>query len=805
MPITIYPTIFKYKDNNGEYQSINAIKGDPGEVTQAELSSELDDKAPVITSSASGSIVQIEDGADGMPVKNLMVQIEPVQDLHGYDSPWPAGGGKNKLPYLPNTAGTYFGVTVSYDSDNNAYVLDGTYAGPGNISLSNIPKDQLPIQSDMESGVRIMSVSVVSGSFTIADGTGNTYAVALFNSNYANYIRSGNTAQTANQLDGYYGWRATGLTSDGDYHLLFQCWRTGTVFNNLKIRIQLEEADSTSALPTAWTPYSNICPISGWTDVDIFTAGENLVPTEDKDYTGANKNIHLTCENGIFTLANVQPYPLGVTALISQSSGTVETVFGKRKRLLPGTYSFSVEITSLVGTTDVTNIRLKLTDYITEETRSIANGGTLTITEPLDIALISCQCVGGFPEGASISFKVNLERSATLGEWKPFEGKTYPIELPSEAGTVYGGELTVNEDGTGKIKVDMAETDLGETTIVYNEDYEYPYFSLNMPSDSIPGSKALDAMSVYCQMYKTITNKTGNAFRTNDYSCSMCLNSGVSTRRLLIQDNRFTSEESLRSAITGVPFVYTLETPIEYTLNAAQVQTILGLNNVWADAGNVDVIYRADTKLYSDSHVARVQDVQVNGTSVLSNGVANVPMASTSGLGAVRINSSYGVKLNTSGVLQIQSASIGGVKPGTNEYYPITPNQQHSAAFYGLAKAAGDSTQSTSSNVVGAYTETAKSKIHTMLNGSVAVSGTTPTITGQDGIRYVCGEVSTISVTPPASGIIDVVFDSGTTPAVLTIVGNVRWANGFDPDNLDANTTYEINIADGLGVAGKWT
>ena len=89
--------------------------------------------------------------------------------------------------------------------------------------------------------------------------------------------------------------------------------------------------------------------------------------------------------------------------------------------------------------------------------------------------------------------------------------------------------------------------------------------------------------------------------------------------------------------------------------------------------------------------------------------------------------------------------------------------------------------------------------------GTVAVSGTTPSITGQDGIRYVCGEVSTISITPPASGIIDVVFDSGTTPAVLTIVGTVRWANGFDPTSLDADTTYEINIADGLGVVGKWT
>ena len=86
----------------------------------------------------------------------------------------------------------------------------------------------------------------------------------------------------------------------------------------------------------------------------------------------------------------------------------------------------------------------------------------------------------------------------------------------------------------------------------------------------------------------------------------------------------------------------------------------------------------------------------------------------------------------------------------------------------------------------------------------VTVSGTTPSITGVDGSRYICGTVSTITITPPASGCIDVVFTSGTTPALLTATG-VTWANGFDPAALVADTTYELNILDGLGVAMTWT
>ena len=101
------------------------------------------------------------------------------------------------------------------------------------------------------------------------------------------------------------------------------------------------------------------------------------------------------------------------------------------------------------------------------------------------------------------------------------------------------------------------------------------------------------------------------------------------------------------------------------------------------------------------------------------------------------------------------------------------------------------------------------SKISDMLNAPVSVSGTTPSITALAGIQYICGEVSTLDITLPASGCVDVVFESGSTPTVLTVTPptgmTMKWANGFDPSSLDANTTYEINIMNGLGVAVSWT
>ncbi|MBR6983875.1 MAG: hypothetical protein IKH75_10200 [Ruminococcus sp.] len=92
---------------------------------------------------------------------------------------------------------------------------------------------------------------------------------------------------------------------------------------------------------------------------------------------------------------------------------------------------------------------------------------------------------------------------------------------------------------------------------------------------------------------------------------------------------------------------------------------------------------------------------------------------------------------------------------------------------------------------------------------TVTVSGTTPTITGVANTRYVCGEVSTLSITPPASGIIDVLFTSGSSVALLTVTPpageTMRWPSEFDPTSLKANTVYEISIMDGVyGAVLSW-
>lgn len=85
------------------------------------------------------------------------------------------------------------------------------------------------------------------------------------------------------------------------------------------------------------------------------------------------------------------------------------------------------------------------------------------------------------------------------------------------------------------------------------------------------------------------------------------------------------------------------------------------------------------------------------------------------------------------------------------------------------------------------------------------IGGTTPSIIAEANTRYVCGEVSTISITPCAQGICNIQFSSGSTAAVLTIPNTVLFPEWFDPTTLEVDKVYEISIVDGVYAAvGIW-
>lgn len=248
----------------------------------------------------------------------------------------------------------------------------------------------------------------------------------------------------------------------------------------------------------------------------------------------------------------------------------------------------------------------------------------------------------------------------------------------------------------------------------------------------------------------------------------------------------------------------------DYILTQADMATIASLVDVIDDTSSaLDKTWSAG-KIESElSNAGSVKDVTINGTSVLDNetGEANIPYANNSTRGVVRTLSAYGTGALADGTLRTNPSDSATVKAGTHEYQPVVPSIQHESSFYGLAKAAGDTTQSQSANAVGTYTPEAALAIRNMIgatgeSASITVVGTDPVIQASSNARYICGEVATLDFTPSATGICEVIFTSGTTPTVLTLPQTVQFPEWFA---VEASHTYEISVIDGTyGAVMVW-
>ena len=173
-----------------------------------------------------------------------------------------------------------------------------------------------------------------------------------------------------------------------------------------------------------------------------------------------------------------------------------------------------------------------------------------------------------------------------------------------------------------------------------------------------------------------------------------------------------------------------------------------------------------------------VSDVQVDGTSVLQNGVANLPQIAS-------------------------AASDANIKSGSNATAYISPDKEHQAVFYGLAKAAGDTTMSTSNNSVGTYTNEAKSKVQQMLgvggnfrflNSRVVVTpSNTETITLSTPSRHVFVHLRTAAQSSNITGSLGVIVYGKSNASIY----DKSWTYVFPQEQK--NSTFEfqlLNITD---------
>lgn len=171
------------------------------------------------------------------------------------------------------------------------------------------------------------------------------------------------------------------------------------------------------------------------------------------------------------------------------------------------------------------------------------------------------------------------------------------------------------------------------------------------------------------------------------------------------------------SPSTGAQVIYELAEPTTTSLGAMRVPQYDGDTYIWHSIGNVKTFtYANDSKNLIDNtekvkiQQAKVMDVRYGDTSMSNNGIVSVEEVLS-----LAADGSMGIGTDSNNQLMIKNATDTQIKNGVNAFAPVVPANQSSAVFYGLAAAAGDTTQSESSNQVGIYTSHAKTAIQSML------------------------------------------------------------------------------------------
>lgn len=484
---------------------------------------------------ASGDIATFETDMVA-PLHKLTVDIEPVQDLNGYDRPWPPGGGKN-------LAGPMEQGTVSESS-----AAGTTYGGMQSSSTTRIRAiDLYPIGSEGK--------AVVSFDASVYD-----IAVAGFDVDKLYLGRSS-------------GWRSFQTTSpqtinwtDARYiSVILRRKDSGTVTDADRLTSKLQvELGST---PTSYSTYSNICPIEGWEGMLLQTSGTNLL-------------------SGDGIIAELRRHFPGLVVSSTEENGRYFNFSASQaanRFLIHGdNFKENTQYTLIFfynrATAGACNIRINYTDGTSQNLPAATTVPEFHITVSQENKTIDT--IQGVNQGSNTSFYFDkcgiFEGVHTLNEYVPYTGTPYSIAFtdPSTGDplTVYGGTLTVNADGSVDLVIKRFYLKISDWS-TWNYYASGGYFRTATQTD-----RYVEGITCECYANRSISSSVAN------YSI------GFAGSRLAVKDTRFTDVDSWLEEMGNYHLAINIPSSryLHYHFDSiGQLITLRGTNNIWSDTGEV--------------------------------------------------------------------------------------------------------------------------------------------------------------------------------------------------------------------------
>ena len=447
--------------------------------------------------SASG-IIATFNTALSEPLVALKANFMASQDLHGYDHPWAGGAGKNKFDF----EGWLTECGIPYTKTNNKY----------DFTLSQTLYSRIYDFSDSDIQITL--------SAKILNGTSTNVRFDLLNQNNTVvgnlYEGSASTIVTASKL------RLN--------------WSTAGTVSIEKPQIEL------GSTATTYEPYSNICPLVPFTELNVTRTGVNVWDGAKTDNVGINASTgNLYASAGTFTTDYIKVNPSSSYYANPTNWKTWVCFFDVNK--------------NYVGYANVSN-------------------GIFSTLATAYYMRIS----GDMNEVATAS----LNYPATDTSYHAYTFDTITLDLD---GTRYGGYVDANN---GKLVVTWGSVDLGTLTWVKIGMGGGRYGFRAGISDMALTPAANEEINAICECYSI---DTGN----NVYLGNVGLAGwGVSTHDIAVYDDTLESGDAtaFKTAMSGMELAYELATPIEVDITPAFLSAIQGQNNVFHDGnGTIELSY----------------------------------------------------------------------------------------------------------------------------------------------------------------------------------------------------------------------
>lgn len=323
------------------------------------------------------------------------------------------------------------------------------------------------------------------------------------------------------------------------------------------------------------TPSSeNIVPVEGWTDIKIEKRGKNLLNPELW-----GRKLPFT-NNGV-TFSKVSDGVYHVSGTATDNAYWNISFYSALSNAMPcGFMRGSNVFLSVVGGTFSSAIGYFKSDG---SYSSIVNGSVMPDDAVALRAFVTIQA----GDTVDTDFSIQLEIGSAATTFETYESESVSVSIPTEIGTVYGGTLDV---ATGLLTI--TDTLWTKNTADMDNNNDYPGWKNS-------GIKDLIGAGVQ-----------------NVYSTLMCNVSPVGTRAIGINtsennDTVFLSkaafgktQDDWKSLQLDIQIVVPLASPITYQLPQHVIASFPGFNNIWTNAGDVEVVYRADTTAYINRKIA---------------------------------------------------------------------------------------------------------------------------------------------------------------------------------------------------------